>query len=73
MLNTVTVKLKLDFSFRNKLEKCCTAAFISLSSLIVTPTNIGTNNRFSDNCKHLSRADKSKISLTVSISLFLAS
>ena len=47
-----------------------TAAFISLSSLLVTPTDIGANSRFSDNCKRLLRADKSKISLTVSISLF---
>jgi len=57
---SVTVKLKLDLSFRNKLEKCC------LYILVFIPCNtadIGANSRFSDNCKL--RADKSKISLTV--------
>ena len=51
------------------------AAFISSSSFLVTSTDIGANSWFSDNCKHLLglRADKSKISLTVWISLFLAS
>jgi len=58
MLISVTVKLKLDFSLRNKLKS---AAFISLYSLLVTPTNIGANSRFSDNCKRLLRADKSNL------------
>ena len=46
MFISVTVKLKLDFSFTNKLEKCYLYK-------IVTPTDIDVSNRFSDNCKHL--------------------